>query len=103
VAEFAVALPAVLLVLATVLGGVELGTLQLRLQDAAADAARALGRGDPVPDLASRTSKQAPPAVRSSVTRSAGLVCVHLDASAAPPAGLLGVRAAATSCALDET
>jgi len=102
VAEFAVALPAVLLVLATVLGGVQLGTLQLRLQDAAADAARSFGRGDPTPAVASRITRQASSA-RWSVTRPAGLVCVHLVASAAPPAGLLGLSAAATSCALDET
>ena len=101
-AEFAVALPAVLLVLATMLGGVQLGTLQLRLQDAAADAARSLGRGDSAPALASRISRQAPSA-RWSVTRPAGLVCVHLAASAAPPAGVLGLSASATSCALDET
>lgn len=102
VAEFAVALPAVLLVLATVLGGVQLGTLQLRLQDAAADAARSLGRGDASPAVASRVSRQTPTA-HWSVTRPAGLVCVHLVASAAPPAGVLGLQAAAASCALDET
>lgn len=101
-AEFAVALPAVLLVLATVLGGVQLGTLQLRLQDASADAARSLGRGDSGPAVASRISRQAPTASWN-VTRPAGLVCVHLVASAAPPAGALGLRASATSCALDET
>ena len=68
VAEFAVALPAVLLVLATVLGGVQLGTLQVRLQDAAADAARSLGRGDSASSVASRIARQAPTA-GSRVTR----------------------------------
>ena len=101
-AEFAVALPAVLLVLATVLGGVQLGTLQLRLQDAAVDAARALGRGDPASALGSGIAQRVPSA-RWTVSRPAGLVCVHLVASAAPPAGVLGLSAAATSCALDET
>ncbi len=102
VAEFAVALPAVLLVLATVLGGVQLGTQQLRLQDAATDAARFLGRGEGVTAVASRIARQFPSA-RWGVTRPAGLVCAHLAASAAAPAGLLGLEAAATSCALDET
>lgn len=102
VAEFAVALPAVLLVLATVLGGIQLGTLQLRLQDAAADAARSLGRGEAAPIVASRIAGQTPSA-RWSVTRADGLVCAHLLATAIPPAGLLGIVAAATSCALDET
>ena len=60
VAEFAVALPAVLLVLAMVLGGVQLGAVQVRLQDAAADAARSLGRGDPVSALAARLARQVP-------------------------------------------
>ena len=101
VAEFAVALPAVLLVLATVLGGVQLGTLQLRLQDAAADAARSLGRGDPASGVTSRIARQVPSA-RWSVTRPDGLVCAHLAATAAPPAGLLGLTVSATGCALDE-
>ena len=101
-AEFAIALPAVLLVLATMLGGVQLGTLQLRLQDGAADAARALGRGDSAAALATRISGQSPSA-KLSVTRSAGLVCAHLFAPAAAPTGLLGLTVSATSCALDET
>ena len=45
-AEFAVAMPAVLLVLATALGGVQLAGLQLQAQDAAADAARSYARGE---------------------------------------------------------
>ncbi len=101
-AEFAIALPAVLLVLATMLGGVQLGTLQLRMQDAAADAARALGRGDSAAALATRVSGQSPGA-QLSVTRPAGLVCARLVAPVAPPAALLGLTASATSCALDET
>jgi Flp pilus assembly protein TadG len=102
VAEFAVALPAVLLVLAAVLGGVQLGTQQLRLQDAAADAARSLGRGEAASAVGSLIARVAPSAGWT-VARPAGLVCVHLTASAAPPAGLVGLEAAATSCALDET
>jgi Flp pilus assembly protein TadG len=101
VAEFAIALPAVLLVLAAVLGGVQLGVLQLRLQDAATDAARALGRGDPESGVASRIAQQAPTA-RWSSSRSAGFVCAHLTAGVAPPVGLVGVAASATSCALEE-
>ena len=103
-AEFAVALPAVLFVLAIVLGGVQLGTQQLRLQDAATDAARFLGRGEGMAAVASRIARRAP-AARWGVTRPAGLglVCAHLAVSAAAPAGLLGLEAAATSCALDET
>ena len=45
-AEFAVALPAIALVLAACLASVQLIAQQVRLTDAAADAARALGRGE---------------------------------------------------------
>ncbi len=101
VAEFAVAMPAVLLVLAAVLGGVQLGTLQVRLQDAAADTARSLGRGDP--GGAADRIAQLEAGVRWSSSRADGLVCVHLEADAQPPVGLLGLRAVASSCAWDET
>jgi hypothetical protein len=102
VAEFAIALPAVILVLAMVLGGVELGVLQARLQDAAADAARSLGRGDSEPDVASRVAQQVPGA-RWSSSRSGALVCAHLAASAGGPAALLGLTVSAASCAQAET
>ena len=101
VAEFAVALPAVLLVLGMVLGGIQLGALQVRVQDAAADAARSLGRGDPSVALAARLARQIPGA-RWSSTRSGALVCAHLEASAGGPAALLGLTVSATSCAQAE-
>ena len=101
VAEFAVALPAVLLVLGMVLGGIQLGALQVRLQDAAADAARSLGRGDSAPALAARLARQVPGA-RWSSSRSGALVCAHLVASAGGPAALLGLTVSATSCAQHE-
>lgn len=47
VAEFAVALPAVVLVLATCLATLRIGVEQLRLGDAAAAAARVVGGGEP--------------------------------------------------------
>jgi len=101
VAEFAVALPAVLLVLAMVLGGIQLGALQVRVQDAAADAARSLGRGDPASALAARLGRQVPGAHWKS-TRSGAMVCAHLEASAGGPAALLGLTVSATSCAQAE-
>jgi Flp pilus assembly protein TadG len=45
-AEFAVALPAVLLLLALLLAGSAAGVTQLRLEEAARAGARALARGD---------------------------------------------------------
>jgi Flp pilus assembly protein TadG len=101
VAEFAVALPAVLLVLGMVLGGIQLGALQVRLQDAAADAARSLGRGDAAPAIAARLARQVAGA-RWSSSRSGALVCAHLVASAGGPAALLGLTVSATSCAQHE-
>jgi len=52
-----------------VLGGIQLGALQVRVQDAAADAARSLGRGDTSAALAARLARQVPGA-RWSSTRS---------------------------------
>ncbi len=97
-AEFAIAMPAVLLVLATGLGGIAVVAQQLTLQDAAADAARMLGRGD------------APDRVEAMVTgRAAGatlvarrpdpLVCVRLTLEAR--IGPLPIPVSAHGCALD--
>lgn len=101
VAEFAVALPAVLLVLGMVVGGIQLGALQVRMQDAAADAARSLGRGDGASVIAARLARQVAGAHWSS-SRSGALVCAHLEASAGDPAALLGLTVSATSCAQTE-
>jgi Flp pilus assembly protein TadG len=98
-AEFAVVVPAVLLVLATMLGGVQAAGLQLRLQDAAADAARALGRGEHAAAVASRSAEQVAGAVLASELRG-DLVCARLTAVPAGPAAVLGLRLTASSCAL---
>jgi hypothetical protein len=99
-AEFAVAMPAVLLVLATALTGVQLGGLQLRAQDAAADAARSYARGDPGGEVAARLSRQLP---GSGVTRlvRGDLVCARVTVTPAGPVARLGLRVSATSCALN--
>ena len=95
-------MPAVLLVLGMVLGGIQLGALQVRVQDAAADAARSLGRGDSTPALAARLAQQVPGAHWTS-SRSGALVCASVVASAGGPAALLGLTVSATSCAQAET
>lgn len=92
-------MPAVLLVLVTVLGGVQLAGLQLRAQDAAADAARSFARGDPAGAVAGRLSRQIPGAGLTRITRG-DLVCARVDAEAVGPIARLGVRVSATSCAL---
>src|SRR5258705_13975794 len=53
-AEFAAVAPAIVLVLALCLGAIQAVTHQLRIADAVADSARALGRGDAVDSVTAR-------------------------------------------------
>jgi hypothetical protein len=92
-------MPAVLLVLATALGGVQLGGLQLRAQDAAADAARSYARGDPAGAVAARLSLQLPGAGVTRTSRG-GLVCARVTVAPTGPVARLGIRVGASSCAL---
>jgi len=88
-AEFAAVIPAVLLVLACCLAGLQLAGQQLRLQDAAAVTARALARGDSAPAVAGAAV----------VTRVEGqLLCVRLVAASVAP--LIPLQLSAESCAL---
>ena len=98
-AEFAVAMPAVLLVLLLALGGVQASMLQLRLQDAAADAARSLARGEGSAMASGRLARQVPGAALSS-SREGDLVCVRVSASLEGPASRLGLAIVARGCAL---
>jgi Flp pilus assembly protein TadG len=86
-AEFAAVIPAVLLVLACSLAGMQLAGQQLRLQDAAATTARALARGD------------TPPAIAATVTTSTNgdILCARLTQDSA---GLIPITLGAESCAL---
>jgi hypothetical protein len=85
-AEFAVALPAVVLVLAMCLGCLQLGAQRLRLQDAAAVGARALARGDTVPPV---------PYAELSTWAEGPLRCVRLTIAQNPV-----IELSAESCAL---
>ena len=98
-AEFAVAMPAVLLVLATALGGLQLAGLQLRAQDAAADAARSFARGEGAGVVSARLSRQLPGGRVARFTRG-DLVCVRVSVTPAGPIARLGIGVHATSCAL---
>jgi hypothetical protein len=99
-AEFAVALPAVIVVLACCLGAVQVASQQVRLSDAAADAARTLARGDDVGVAAARARQVAGPAELSTET-SGDFICVTLSAPARfGPATWTGVRIRASGCAL---
>lgn len=98
-AEFGIALPAVLLTLLLGVGALHAAATQVALQDAAADAARLLGRGEP----ASRAAGMVHAAVdgaRLATRRADELVCV--TASAQLQVGrLISVPLQARSCALD--
>jgi Flp pilus assembly protein TadG len=100
-AEFAVAFPAVLGVLALLLGGVQVAALQVRAQDAAADAARGLGRGDAAGAVTARLASQVPGAALATWT-DGDLRCVRVEVAPAGPVAALGLRARASACALDD-
>ena len=101
-AEFATAMPAVILVLVGCLAAGQLATQQLRLQDAASTAVRAASRGASAESIQQRASQLVPGA---SVSRSdrGGLVCVTVTLPAALGPGLVpGVTLRASGCALSE-
>lgn len=95
VAEFAVAFPAVALVLLLGAGALAAGSTHVRLQDAAADAARLVARGEP--DATARSIVAAAvPAAATAIEHSGDLVCVSATARTA----LAGLTLSARSCAL---
>lgn len=101
VAEFAITLPAVVVLLAIVLGSAGVGAQHVQAQDAAANAARALGRGDSastVLALANRMLRGA--SLRTE--RAEGLVCVTLRAPARIIVALPAIEVRGYACALDD-
>lgn len=97
-AELAVALPAVVLTLLLGAGALGAGARQVALQDASADAARLLGRGEDPGAAASAVSSAVPGASMSSRTAE-DVVCVTARADAT--LALLRIPLQASSCALD--
>ncbi|WP_368498825.1 TadE family type IV pilus minor pilin [Herbiconiux sp. A18JL235] len=99
-AEFAVVLPAVVVVLALGMGALQLGALQVRVADAAADAARLLGRGEAEAAAARVADVQVGAGAESWNT--GHLVCVTVRAR--PLIALLDehVELSASGCALDD-
>ncbi|MGV8911511.1 MAG: TadE family type IV pilus minor pilin [Rhodoglobus sp.] len=99
-AEFALAMPAVALVLVCCLSGVQLAGLQVRLQDAAAAAARSLARDESHESVASTTSALVASA-RLTAQHRDDLVCATVSAPARNALlGLLPITLSASSCAL---
>lgn len=95
-AEFAAALPAVLVCMALCVGAVQAAAQQARLLDHAAAAARLIGRGDAAPPPPEGASRR--------VGSGDGLLCVTVTApSRAGGLGALGLTVSARSCVLDDT
>jgi hypothetical protein len=94
-AEFAAAVPAVILLLALCLGGLQVAGQQLRLQDAAADVSRSVARGGDASAAAGL------PGVTVATSTTGDLVCTRLSMRAGSPVGAaLGLTLSASSCAL---
>jgi Flp pilus assembly protein TadG len=98
-AEFAVALPAVALTLTFCLGGVQVVATQVRVTDAAADAARSAARGD---SAASSTARAAASVSGASVAieHAGELVCATVTAPASGTMLLSALAVSARSCAV---
>jgi hypothetical protein len=92
-AEFAVSLPAVVVVIALGIGALAVGASQVRLQDAVSDAARLAARGES--DARVTAVLAAADATGAIERRGDDLVCV----TASLPSSLFDLRA--TGCALD--
>lgn len=94
-AEVALLMPAIALVLAFCITGVQVVGVQVRVTDAAAAAARVLARGDPQGGAAAIAAAAGG---SLSVQRDGDTVCATVDAEAG---SLLRVRVSARSCALE--
>ncbi|WP_395398989.1 TadE family type IV pilus minor pilin [Arthrobacter sp. UC242_113] len=86
-AEFAVALPAVLLLLAMLLAGSAAGITQLRLEEAARAGARALARGEDPAAVDGIVRKLAGPSASSAVVPGGEWMSVTVSDRAAGPVG----------------
>lgn len=99
-AEFAVALPAVVLVLATALGGIQLGIAQVQCVDAARAGARMLARGDDPAVTTAAVTTLAPSRAVIDQRFAGGTVTVTVSARGGWVSARLGlgaVRASATA------
>lgn len=96
-AEFAVVLPAVVAVLLLTTGALGASARQVRLQDAAADAARLVARDEPA-ERAQATVSAAVSGAAMSIVYRGDLVCVTASAPTGVP--LIPARLEASSCAL---
>lgn len=100
-AELAITMPVLLLVLALCIGGVQAASAHVRLQDAAADAARGIARGDSPQLVAARAEHAlARTQIQQEQELAGDLVCVTLRAPAHIAGINTGIELTARSCAL---
>jgi hypothetical protein len=88
-AELAVAIPAILLVLATCLAGVNAGIDQIRCVDAARLAARSAARGDTAAAVRVAALSAAPPGASLTLAEDAVTVTVTIEARSGGWGGVL--------------
>ncbi|MEO7148177.1 MAG: hypothetical protein ABIW81_06665 [Terrimesophilobacter sp.] len=97
-AEFAAVMPAVVLVLGCCLGGMQLATVQARLQDSASTVARSAARGDSTPSASLGRGEA------TILSRHGNLLCASVTRDGSVLFGIFGVvNLTATSCTLVET
>jgi len=104
-AELAVALPALVLLLATMLGVFDLAVAQIRCVDSARAAARSAARGDSQDQVRAMGARAGPPGAVVAVSTTNGMVHVRVTAPVARLARVLPLpfRPSATASAIDET
>ena len=95
-AEFAVAVPAVILLLGFLLGAVSAAVCQVRVEEAARAGARSVAKGEDTGAVAREIARVAGPGAEHSVEASAGVVTVQVSTAVpGPVAAAAGLRARA--------
>ena len=89
-AELALAIPVLLSLTVGLVWLLGIGAAQVRMVDAAREAARATARGDPVPEAEVRAEQIAPPGSRVVVVGRGAEVVSTASGSVRPAGGLLG-------------
>ncbi len=89
-AELALAIPLLLSLTIGLVWLLSVGAAQVRMVDAAREAARASARGDPVAEAEARAQQVAPPGSRVVVVSRDAEVVSTASGSVRPPGGLLG-------------
>ena len=97
-AEFAVAIPAVIVLLGILLGAASAAVCQIRVEEAARAGARAVARGEDPGTVAREVARVAGPGAEHSIEASAGAVTVQVSAAVpGPVAAVAGLRAHAAA------